>query len=197
MDKKSILINIKVTTVIKIFLILMLFVFLFVIREILAILFISLILSSAVDPWVDWMQKRKIPRFLGMLLIYLLMILVIAVIVYLIIPPIISQTNDLFKKFPQLSDKISTGFEFIKRYSTKDELINLLKSKEGYSEFLNAVGGVFSKVSDFFSGIVSFFLVMVITFYMVVEENAVKKIVWSVAPKKHQIYIMNLRKNTM
>lgn len=192
MSKDSLLINIKSLTIIKILLILVLFAFLFIIRDILAILFISVILASAVDPSVDWMKRRGLPRALGIMFIYIVIILVISFAVYLIIPPIIEQTNDLMQRFPQISDKISSGFEILKRYSTKDELFKLFSSKNGYPEFAQTIGGVFSKVSDFFGGVVSFFLVMVITFYMVVEENAMKKIVWSIAPRKHQIYVMNL-----
>ncbi|MBW2164188.1 MAG: AI-2E family transporter, partial [Deltaproteobacteria bacterium] len=50
----------------------------------------------------------------------------------------------------------------------------------------------FSTVTGIFGGIFTFFLVLVITFYMAVEENAIKKIVWSIAPKNHQVYVMQL-----
>jgi len=55
-----------------------------------------------------------------------------------------------------------------------------------------AIEGVFSTLSGFFGGIVSFFVILVITFYMVVEEDAMKKIIWSLAPPKRQPYIMQL-----
>ena len=68
--------------------------------------------------------------------------------------------------------------------------------EENFSSFSpniqNAASGVFNTVTGIFGTIFSFLLIMVMTFYMTVEENAVKKIIWSVAPEKHQIYIMRL-----
>ncbi|HPW44524.1 MAG TPA: AI-2E family transporter, partial [bacterium] len=43
-----------------------------------------------------------------------------------------------------------------------------------------------------FNGLFSVFLIMVLTFYMVVEENAIKKIVWSLTPARHQAYAIDL-----
>jgi len=57
---------------------------------------------------------------------------------------------------------------------------------------VKAAEGIFSTVSGIFGGIVSFFIVLVVTFYMVVEEDSMKRIVWSLAPPRNQPYIMQL-----
>jgi predicted PurR-regulated permease PerM len=192
--KRPIYVNITVFTVIKIILLFVLFYFLFLIREILAILFVALIIASAVDPWVDWMQKKKIPRGVGIIFIYFILFAVVGVVVYLIIPPIIEQVNELANNFPQILEKVISGFEFLKYYSAKYGILDNVKENVGSigANLQGAAGGVFSTVSGIFGGIFSFFLVLVITFYMVVEENAMKKIVWSVVPKKQQVYVMHL-----
>ena len=193
-NKRPIYINITAMAIIKIILIFILFYFLFLVREILAILFISLILASAFDPWVDWMQKRKIPRAVGILFIYLIMLAVLGSVIYLMIPPILEQVNELTENFPQIFDKIVSGFEVLKDYVAKHGILDNLKESIGTisSNMQSAIGGVFSTVSGIFGGIFAFFLILVITFYMVVEENAMKKIVWSIVPAKHQIYTMQL-----
>ncbi|MCK5061820.1 AI-2E family transporter [Candidatus Parcubacteria bacterium] len=189
-------ININITTlaVIKIFLVFIMFYFLYLVREVLAILFISLILSSALDPWVDWMQGKKIPRAMGVLFIYLAMFLVVATVIYLIIPPIVTQVSELTENFPAILEKVISGFEVLRSYSAEHGLLDNVKENVGTisSNIRSAAGGIFSTVTGIFGGIFTFFLVMVITFYMVVEENAVKKIVWSIAPKQHQVYVMQL-----
>ncbi len=189
-------ININITTlaVIKIFLVFIMFYFLYLVREVLAILFISLILSSALDPWVDWMQGKKIPRVMGVLFIYLAMFLVVATVIYMIIPPIVTQVSELTENFPDILEKVISGVEILKDYSVEHGLLADVKENVGTisSNIKSAAGGIFSTVTGIFGGIFTFFLVMVITFYMVVEENAVKKIVWSIAPKQHQVYIMQL-----
>jgi predicted PurR-regulated permease PerM len=193
-NKKPIYINITVLGVVKIILILILFYFLYLVREVLAILFISLVFASAVDPWVDWMKKKKIPRGVSILLIYLVMFAVIGLVVYLIIPPIAEQVYELSNNFPRILEKIISGFSALKEYTAKYGILDSIKESLGTitSNLQSAAGGVFSTVSGIFGSIFSFFLVLVITFYMVVEENAIKKIVWSIAPQKNQVYIMQL-----
>ncbi|MEA3398775.1 MAG: AI-2E family transporter [Patescibacteria group bacterium] len=193
-SKRPIYVNITVLTVIKIILLFILFYFLFLIREILAVLFVALIIASAVGPWVDWMQKRKIPRGLGIIFIYFILFAVIGAVVYLIIPPIIEQINELANSSPQILEKVISGFEFLKQYSSEYGILDNIKENLGSisSNLQGAAGGVFSTVSGIFGSIFSFFLVLVITFYMVVEENAVKKIIWSTVPKKQQVYVMQL-----
>jgi predicted PurR-regulated permease PerM len=192
--KRPIYINITTLTVIKIILIFVLFYFLYLVREILAVLFISLILAAAVDPWIDWMQEKKIPRGVGILFIYLVMLTAISTVVYLIIPPIVEQVSELTTQFPELLEKIVSGMNFLRDYVSEHGILENIRDNIGSFEanFENAAGGVFSTVSGIVGGIVTFFLVLVITFYMVVEENAIKKIIWSIAPQKHQVYIMQL-----
>ena len=185
MDNKSpVYINITAMGIVKIILVFIVFYFLFLIRDILAILFISLVLASAVDPWVDWMQNKKIPRGVGIILIYLVMFGIVGSVISLIIPPIITQVNELIGNFPQILEKIISGVNILKDYSAKHGMLDNVQEYFGTisSNLQVAAEGLFSTVSGVVGGIFTFFLILVITFYMVVEENAMKKIVWSIAP---------------
>jgi predicted PurR-regulated permease PerM len=193
-DKKPIFININAISVVKILLILVLFYVLFLIRGILAILFIALVLASAIDPIVDWAQGKKIPRGISVIFIYLITLFVFASAIVLIIPPITEQVNELSANFPLIIDKVVTGFELVKSFSLQHGFAEDLQ--KGLTEvsggISGAAGGVFSTLKGVIGGTVSFFIIMVITFYMAVEEKAIKKIVWSVAPNRYQVYIMGL-----
>src|SRR5437879_1607239 len=74
-DMNKIVIEVSAATVAKsaaVVLLLLLFVFfLYQISGILVLLFVSFLLAAALDPVVDFMQKRKIPRSLGVLIIYI------------------------------------------------------------------------------------------------------------------------------
>jgi predicted PurR-regulated permease PerM len=193
-NNRSININITALTVLKIIGLFILFYFLYLIKSILAIFFISLILASAFDPWVDWMQKRKIPRGFGIIFIYLIMLVMIISIISLIIPPIVEQSTELARNFPEIYKKFTSGFSAFKQFSAQHGV------EADISEYLNkfsansqgTLGNVFSTVSGIINSIFTFFLVFVVTFYMTVEENAIKKIVWSIVPEKNQVYVMHL-----
>jgi len=193
-DKKIASINISTSTIFKVVLVFLVLYFLYLIKDILVILFVALILASALDPWVDWMQKRKIPRGLGVIFIYFILFVVIGSVLYLIIPPIIAQINELSTSFPAFIERITSGFSTLRNYMSEHGILENLKDglKSISSNLQGAASGVFSTVTGVVGTVISFFLVLVITFYMVVEENAMKKIVWSIAPSRHQPYIMQL-----
>ncbi len=190
MPKQTQTINISTFSIIKIFLVFILLAFLFYIRDIVTIFFVALVFASALNPWVDWLNQKKIPRPLGILSIYLLILLVISLVVYLLIPPISKQIGEISQKFPQaiksLLPPASQGFSF-----TRDVSSNL----ETLQETLRAnASNIIVALKGMFGSVVSFFLVVVITFYMVVEDNALGKIIRSTVPLRHQPYVVRLLK---
>jgi len=191
---RPIQISITTLTVIKIIVILVLFYFLYLIGDILIILFVSLVFASAFDPTVDWLANRKIPRSIGILLIYFILFTVVSLVIFLIIPPITQEVTELSQNFPNYFDKLISVFSKLREYSYEHGILDNIKNglSSLTSNLPNAAGGVFSTLTGIFGGIVSFILILVLTFYMVVEENAMKKLIWSIAPQKHRVYLMQL-----
>jgi len=194
LNKQSISINITSGTIIKTIAIFALLYFLYLISDILIIFFVSLVFSSALDPWVDQLKKKKIPRSASVLMLYFMVFVVLGTTLYLIIPPIINEINSISNNFPTYFESMSSKFSLLKDYSLKYGLLDNTKSSfdvvTGYLQ--NTASGVFFTLFNIFGGIFSFVLILVLTFYMVVEESAIKKLVWSLAPEKHQTYIMHL-----
>lgn len=182
--EQPIRINITSGTIIKTIAIFVLLYFLYLISDILIVFFVSLVFSSALDPWVDQLKKKKIPRSVSVLMLYLIFFSALGLVLYLIIPPIISEINSLANNLPKFIEDISSKFSLLKDYSLKFDIIS------GYLR--NTASGVVFTLFNIFGGIFSFVLILVLTFYMVVEESAMKKMVWSLAPKEHQSYIMHL-----
>ncbi len=193
-NNKPININISTSTILKIILIFILFYFFYLVSDILVALFIALIFASAVDPWVDWLEKKKIPRGVSILLIYLILFTVIASVIYLIIPPIVQETAELGNNLPRYLEKTVSTFSALKQYTVQHGISDNIREALGSvsSNLQTAASGVFSTVTGVFGGIFSFFLILVLTFYMVVEENAMRKLIWSIVPARHQPYIMQL-----
>jgi len=193
-NKQPVSINITSGTIIKTIAIFVLLYFLYLVSDILILFFVSLVFSSALDPWVDQLKKKKIPRSASVLMLYFIVFSILATTLYLIIPPIINEVNGLGDNLPSYIDSLSSKFSFVKDYSLKYGFIDNTKSSfdvvTGYLQ--NTASGVFFTLFNIFGGIFSFVLILVLTFYMVVEESAMKKLVWSIAPEKNQTYIMHL-----
>lgn len=194
LENRPINISITTGTVVKVIFVIVMLYFLFLIKDIVAILFVSLIFASAIDPWVDWMQSKKVPRSVSVLLIYIVLLSIVSLTVYLIIPPIVKEVSQLSQDYPRYVDKAMSGLNILKNYSVKFGVLDSIKSglESLSSNFQTTASGVFSTVTGFIGKFFSFFLILVMTFYMTVEENAIKKLVYSIAPNNYRKYIMQL-----
>src|ERR1700734_2064568 len=74
--------------------------FLWAVRDIVAILLLSLILASAMEPLADYLSLKKVPRVVSVLLVYVVVLGLAALVIYLIIPPAIAQYQFLRQHLP-------------------------------------------------------------------------------------------------
>lgn len=165
---------------------------LYLILDILAILFISVIIVSAIDPAVDWFQKKKIPRSAGVLVIYLVIFIVLAIAVYFVVPPVVSQAQDLAKQFPDYYQKSIGALGPVQSFLDANQL-DRTKILGNVSDSLSNISrNIFSTTVGVFSGLISAVVVISLTFYMSAEQDAIRKFVISVTPKSHQEYAAKL-----
>ncbi|HEX9664916.1 MAG TPA: AI-2E family transporter [Patescibacteria group bacterium] len=190
-SNKSQLVNLSTWTILKVILILFLLWFVYVVRDILAVLFVAILLTSLLEPFVTWLQqKMKFPRSISVILIYVVVIGLVSLSLVLIIPPIVHQLTNLIKVFPAFFSE----HNFISDYFGRAEIFEGLKT--GLSSLESSLGrtatGVYSTVSSIFGGIISLILVLVITFYMTIEEDATRRVLKSVTPDKYLPYVTQL-----
>jgi predicted PurR-regulated permease PerM len=62
-------------------------------RVVIALLLVALTISAAMRPGVDWLQQRRVPRAIGVLIHYLALVGVVALLLWLIIPHAIDQVQ--------------------------------------------------------------------------------------------------------
>ncbi len=84
------------------------------IRQIIILVFLSIILLSALHQPVDWLTAKRIPRILSIAIVYILLIAAIAFVVGTIIPPLISQTTEFVSRLPQIAGTINDFLIFNK-----------------------------------------------------------------------------------
>jgi len=194
---KKIVFDVSIFALFKLSVLFLIVFFLFFVRDVLLIVFVALILASALDPWVDFMQKNKIPRGLGILIIYLIAVLIFAGTIYLIIPPIAVEVKNLSKDFPLYWEKIVGNIENFRTYSdshgwTENIQGSLNELQSNVGALAGAAGGIFNTAFAFLGGIISILIVAVLTFYLTVEEHAMKRVLRSLVPVKHQPYVTHL-----
>jgi len=187
-------IEISSSTILRTVLILLLLWFLFLVRDILALVFIAVIIVSAIDPIVDWFQKRKIPRSLTVLVVYVLFLSILGMAIGLLVPPLSTEIRGLGENFPVLVEKFSGYFRIVSDYAETHNLQqNVTNFTENISSQISQAGSsIFSGTISFIGGIFSFFVVLSIAFYMSVQEKGIKNFFASLVPNEHREYVTGL-----
>jgi predicted PurR-regulated permease PerM len=187
-------IEISSGTILRTIFILLLLLFLYLVRDILVLVFLAIIIVSAIDPIVDWFQKRKVPRSLTVLVFYVVLLSVLGVAIGFLVPPLTNEVRGLGENFPVLVEKLSGYFRIIRDYAVSHNLQQQISNFSGSiaSRFSQVGTNIFSGTISFIGGIFSFIVVLSIAFYMSVQEKGVKKFFASIVPDEHGEYIMGL-----
>jgi len=187
-------IEISSGTILRTIFILLLLWFLFLVRDILALVFIAIIIVSAIDPIVDWFQKKKVPRSLTVLVVYVVFLSIFGLVFGLLIPPLSSEIRGLGESFPQLAEKFSGYFRIAQDYAVSHNLQQQITNfTDNFAEKVSQIGSsVFSGTISFIGGIFSLIVVLSIAFYMSVQEKGIKKFFASLASEAHRDYISGL-----
>ena len=189
MSERNNTVNISTLTILKVALILLFIWFLFEIREIVLLLIISIIIASAIDPLADFLQRNKIPRGLSVLVVYALFVGVVVLVVYLMVPPINQQFQELSQQdfYQKFTEKVGIYRDSLNSTGIGREISNSIKGLAG-----SFAGTLFQTTKGVFSGFVSVITVLAVSFYLTAEENGMKNFVKHLTPFKHQAYVLKL-----
>lgn len=196
---KNITVNINPATVIKVVLVLFLLVMLYQLRDIVLVVLTAVVIASAIEPATKWLSAYKVPRVISVIIIYLTFFIFITGIFYFFVPSILVELRALTQDLPAYFDSAAIplgegGFfqsqiiqnNFQETFSITDTLGNI-------TDYFNDISNNFLKlVSNIFGGVLSFVLIIVISFYLAVQERGIYNFLRLVTPVKHEDYITNL-----
>lgn len=164
-----------------------------IIRDILLIVFTSMLLAGVVYPFAHFAEAKRIPKGIAVFIFYLLLFGTIVLILGLLVPRIVAQMGSFVNSYDQagwllgdramwegLLDKVGVGLD----------LQGAIAGLQGQTA--RVVSGLFATVGDLFGGMVTFFAVLVLSFYMIIEESAVKDVFRNLVPEKYQEFASRL-----
>ncbi len=198
-------IHISAGTIIKTILILLCFVAMFVLKSLLLVVLMSVVIASAIEPAVQWLRRRRFPRLLAVIVTYLALAVAFVCVVFFLLMPLLSESSDLLKNFPTyfnaqtVSNTIANS-----QFLSSQPLVSNLQDSINFSAIVTQINTVisglssntFSTVSTVFGGILSFILMIVLSFYLTVEDDGIGKFLKIVTPLKHEKYVINLWKRS-
>jgi len=184
--------DISLGSILKIGLAVLAFYTLYLIKDILALVFFAFIISILFDPAIDLLQKYKVPRVLGTVFIYLSFFILVGGFFYL-------TANSFFSEIDSFSQLLQGYFQQAYPF-LKDFNLEQFQNFEVFRQYLQdwaitASSNIPSAAATLFGGFFSMVTIFTISIFLSVEEKSVQKFIYLVSPKEYENYIYNLFSN--
>ena len=136
------------------------------IKTVIISIFISLILALALEPFVVWLNKKRIPNGLSVLIVMLIFVAVLAGLGSFALVPFAQQSRFLINNLPQYLESAVTipGFQ-----GYVDEL-----SKAFSGNISGTASNIVNTTIGVFSGALSTMVVLVFTTYILIDFNGIR-----------------------
>lgn len=199
MSSERVQLDISSGTIIRVILIILLFVFLYILKDVVIIFLFALVIASGISPFANWLDDRGFPRVVGVLVLYLVMLGLAVFVLSLVVPYISDDINRLIGVLPKVIDRVSTSLDQAQQSSPQyldflGEIQNILGSFSAYLQ--QASQSIVGLIVSVFGGVFSFVAILVISFYLSVTKKGIETFLGSVVPEKYERYVISLWKRT-
>jgi len=158
-------------------------------RQALIILFLAIVISSSIDGLVSWLQRKKIPRIFGTLLIFLVALTILALLLYTLIPIAIFELQSLLGNLKKIEIPIFGALDISQFVGIDKYLGNLGNLADvlfsGGASFLNIVAAVFGNLA-------LIIVTLILSFYLTVNRAGVEKFLRIILPIIYEDYIVGI-----
>lgn len=161
--------------------------FFYLAKSIVLAVLLSIVISSALDPLISWLEKRRIPRVLSALGIMICLIVLVAVLLYIILPVALTEINVFIESLAR-ADVPILGLEKLTEVSSAfSESIGRLASV-----LFSGGASLFDTLSTFLGGITLFIMSFVLSFYLAVDRDGVEKLLRAILPPGYEEQILSV-----
>lgn len=198
-------VTITTATIIRALCVTALMYLLFVLQDVALVFLASIVIASFMEAVANTLQKYKIPRIMTIGSLYLLGFGALFFLLYTFVPV--------------LSSELSTAATVLARYMPQDRVDTLIDPKglKSINTFIQSIyntvpasqvasstralvanmsSGVFELLSYFFGGFANFVLVVVLSFYLSIQENGIESFLRTVLPFEYEVYVVDLWRRT-
>lgn len=164
-------------------------------RDLLVILFVSLFLSFAIEPAVDWLANRGWRRGAATALVFVVVTVVGGVMVWLVVDLLVRQISDLVADAPRLirnaTDWVNRRFD---ANITSDRIVEQVRRyQDNIASTAGNVGGRVLSVTGSLLGVVFQGLTVgLFSFYLIADGPKLRRSICSVLPPRRQRMVLQL-----
>lgn len=170
-----------------------------ILRDLALLVLTAIVIASAIEPGIAFFIRRRLPRFMAALLVYVLVFGAIFSTLFFFFPPIVADAANFLSAMPKYLDTINVSSSFPNIADTAgfaggrgdtQSFVEALLSLE--SIFTATSGGVLQLLITFFGGIFSLILVIVLSFYFALQDTGVDDFLRMVMPVRYEEYSVDL-----
>ncbi len=199
-DQKNSL-SISTGTIIRFFLVALGVYLIWFLRDLMLIILTSIVIASFVESAVPRMKKIGMGRVFGVVILYFISLLIFAGIFYLFAPLLITEVYNFSTVFasylPHTSflsyfqnDAFSGAKDIVNNLSHNFSIATLLTTSKAF--ITNLSGGLFQTLSAAFGSIFNFIMIVIISFYLSIQEKGIENFLRIVLPGRHEDYAVDL-----
>ncbi len=164
--------------------------FLYLVRDIIALLLIAVIITAALGPVINRFERWHLPRPLTVTFVYVVFFAGIGMLVAVIVPTITAQVGALSA---QLAENMHTlQGSALGTLLGLDRVVDTTSFTVATQALSGSLGEVFSRTASFFSALIATLAVISMSFYMSLQRNGMKRFLLSLTPAQHQHYVASL-----
>jgi predicted PurR-regulated permease PerM len=194
-------ISITTGTMFRAIAVVLLVIFIWILRDLVLILLTSIVIASFVESAVPHLKKIGLGRVFGVALLYAFSLALLAGIFYLFAPLLITEIYNFSTAFSSYVPGVYFLHYFQNdAFSGAKDIVATLSHHFSFSD-LNAVskafienisGGFFNTVSVAFGGVVNFGLIILISFYLSIQDRGIENFLRVILPIEHEDYVVDL-----
>jgi predicted PurR-regulated permease PerM len=157
--------------------------FAYLIREVIGLFLIAVFFAIAIAPAVNWLNHRRVPRWLAILLVYLGIGGSIFGIGLLIVPPLVNGVRDLSGNLPGYANDLrnnKTFRDYDNRYHITEKLRQ--QAQQLPSKLGDAAGTLRDVTVGVFTRLVQLFSILVIAYFLVKDGHRLLEFLYGQVP---------------
>lgn len=170
-------------------------------RDLLMVVFTSIIVASFVESTIPYFKKIKIGRVAGVVIFYVVSLLLLAGLFYLFAPLLITEVYNFatfisnyvpdfnFLEYFQ-NDAFSGAKDVVVKLSNNLSIASLLEISKAF--VTNLSGGFLPALASAFGSIFNLVLIMVMSFYLSIQEKGIEDFLRIILPMSVEDYAVDL-----
>ena len=153
----------------------------------LTVIFLAIVISSAFDAPLNYLETKKIPRLLGILFLFIAFISVLVLLLYTIIPIVAIEFKELISNLDKVEGALGSVFGVSQIVGGLGADLNNFASIifSGNFSFINVIPKVFENI-------IFLIAVLVISFYLALYRDGIENFLRAILPLSYENYVIDV-----